>query len=61
MKTTEKRVSELIETGESPIPLEIFPNQMGINLLSVYSIKWTTRDDGQLFSITVNFIPEDKN
>ena len=40
-----------------PIPLGLFPNEMGINLCSVESITWTERDDGQLLSVSIQFIP----
>lgn len=57
MKTITKTVTELIETGESPFPLEVIPNKMGINLCSVDSVTWTRQDDGQLVSITIHFLP----
>lgn len=56
--TKSRTVGELIETGESPLPLEIIPNQMGINLCNVDAITWTQRDDGQLVSLTIHFIPD---
>ena len=40
-----------------PIPVDVFPNLMGINLVSVESVDYTKQIDGQLVSITVNFIP----
>jgi hypothetical protein len=40
-----------------PIPLDTFPNGMGINLVSVDSVEWSEQEDGQLVSVTVNFIP----
>lgn len=43
-----------------PIPLEVIPNKMGINLCSVKSIEWDEQDDGQLVSLTINFIPENQ-
>jgi hypothetical protein len=58
METTFKKVSELIENNENcPLPLEVIPNQMGINLCSVDSISTVRKDDGQLISLTINFIP----
>ncbi len=59
MKTTTKTVGELLEVKESPLPLEVIPNNMGINLCSVESLTWTRQDDGQLVSLTINFIPGD--
>lgn len=60
MKTITKTVTELIETEESPLPLEVIPNKMGINLCSVDSITWTKQDDGQLVNLTINFVPKNK-
>ena len=57
MKTITKTVTELIETGESPLPLELIPNHMGINLCSVDKLTWTRQDDGQLVDLTIHFIP----
>lgn len=57
MKTVTKTVGELIETQQSPFPLSVIPNHMGINLCSVDSLTWTKQDDGQLVSLTINFSP----
>lgn len=58
MKTTFKKVSELIEGGEkSPLPLEVIPNQMGINLSSVDALSWQKQSDGQLTQLTIYFVP----
>lgn len=57
MKTTTKTVTELIETKESPLPLEVIPNNMGINLCSVDALAWTRQEDGQLVSLTIHFRP----
>jgi hypothetical protein len=58
MKTITKTVTELIESKEdSPLPLSVIPNNMGINLCSVEALTWTRQDDGQLVSLTVHFIP----
>lgn len=58
MKTTFKTVKELIDKKEScPLPLDIIPNRMGINLNSVEAISWTKQDDGQLVSLTIHFLP----
>lgn len=40
-----------------PLPLEVIPNQMGINLCSVEGMSWTKQDDGQLVSLTIHFEP----
>lgn len=52
-----KTVRELIKTGDSPLPLEIIPNNMGINLASVEALTWTRQGDGQLVDLTIHFIP----
>ena len=58
MKTEFRKVSELVETGEKcPLPLEVIPNNMGINLCSVDAISWQKQDDGQLTNLTIYFIP----
>lgn len=57
MKTITKSVSDLIESKESPLPLEVIPNQMGINLNSVEALTWTRQDDSQLVSLTIHFLP----
>jgi len=58
MKTITKTIDELLETKEdSPLPLEVIPNKMGINLCAVDSLTWTKQEDGQLVNLTINFIP----
>lgn len=59
-----RTVEELIEIEkkggpESPLPLEVIPNYMGINLVAVKSLTWTRREDGQLVDLTIHFIPEE--
>ncbi|MDE2100470.1 MAG: hypothetical protein KGL39_24715 [Patescibacteria group bacterium] len=56
MKTVTKSVVELIKSGESPLPLSVIPNNMGINLCSVEAMSWTKQGD-QLVSLTVHFVP----
>jgi hypothetical protein len=59
MKTVFKTVNELIEKDEKcPLPLEVIPNYMGINLCSVDAISWQKQDDGQLTNLTIHFLPE---
>lgn len=41
----------------SPLPIGVIPNHMGINLCAVSAIAWQERDDGQLVSLTIGFIP----
>jgi len=57
MKTTTKTVDEILKTEDSPLPLAVITNNMGINLCSVESLTWTRQDDGQLVSLAINFIP----
>ena len=53
-----RTIAELLEAGEdAPIPLDVFPNQMGINLCSVKEVEWVEQEDGQLVELTVRFIP----
>jgi len=55
MKTTTKTINELLNERDCPLPLEVIPNNMGINLCAVNSITWTRQEDGQLVSLTINF------
>lgn len=57
MKTTTKTVDEILKTEDSPLPLAVIPNNMGINLCSVEALTWTCQDDGQLVSLTIHFLP----
>jgi len=57
MKTTTKTVAELLKTKDSPLPLEVIPNNMGINLCSVEAITWTRQDNDRLVSLTIHFNP----
>ena len=60
MKHISKKVTEIIDGAECPIPSEVIPNYMGINLVSVASVEWDEHDDGQLDKLTINFISEVK-
>lgn len=58
MKTEFHTVAELLDNKLSPpIPLELIPNYMGINLCAVDGISWTKQADGQLVSLTIHFVP----
>ena len=58
MKTVFKKVSDIIENSEyCPIPLEIIPNNMGINLCSVEAVSWQKQEDGQLVNVSIYFNP----
>jgi hypothetical protein len=62
MKTYFKKVEELINNSEEcPLPLEVIPNNMGINLVSVDTISWQKQDDGQLTNLTIHFIPNNES
>lgn len=61
MKTVTKTVEELLRTEDSPLPLSVIPNNMGINLVSVEALTWTRQDDGQLVSLTIHFVPAKKD
>lgn len=59
MKTVFKKVDRLVKNKEKcPLPLEVIPNNMGINLSSVDAISWTKQDDGQLVNLTIHFLPK---
>ena len=59
MKHLEVKVQDVVDgKKKSPLPLEVIPNYMGINLCSVESIEWDEFDDGQIDKLTINFIPE---
>jgi len=61
MKHLEVKVQDVVDgKAKSPLPLEVIPNSMGINLCSVESIEWDEFDDGQIDKLTINFIPEVK-
>ena len=58
MKTVTKTVDELLKSEDSPLPLEVIPNHMGINLCSVDALTWTRKDDGQLVNLSIHFLPK---
>ena len=61
MKTTFAKMTDIIEKKiKCPIPVEVFPNNMGINLCSVDAISWQKQEDGQLTNLMVHFIPNNK-
>jgi len=58
MKTITRTIDDLIDSGEdSPLPLSVIPNYMGINLNSVEAVTWTVQNDDQLVSLTIHFDP----
>ena len=52
--------SEDLNNIKCPLPIEIIPNNMDINLCSVDNITWNVQEDGQLLSLTINFLPDPK-
>lgn len=55
------KVQDIIDDNlETPLPLSIIPNYMGINLCSVDSIEWKRQPDGQLIDLKINFIPNNE-
>jgi hypothetical protein len=58
METNKVTIEDVVNNNAyCPIPVDVFPNLMGINLVSVDSVEYTKQTDGQLVSMTVNFIP----
>ena len=58
MKSYYVKVSEIIGGKvESPLPIEVIHNNMGINLCSVDAISWQKQDDGQLVNLSIHFLP----
>lgn len=58
METKKVTIEDVVNNNAyCPIPVDVFPNYMGINLVSVDSVEYTKQEDGQLVSMTVNFIP----
>lgn len=62
MKVYQRTIEDLIENEDTvdngcPIPLEVIPNNMGINLCSVDSLSWQKQEDGQLVNLTIYFKP----
>ena len=60
MNKFKEKVEDIIKGARCPLPLEVIPNHMGINLVSVHSISWNEFDDGQIDELTTHFIPEIK-
>jgi hypothetical protein len=58
METKKVTIEDVVKNNAyCPISIDVFPNLMGINLVSVDSVEYTKQTDGQLVSMTVNFIP----
>jgi len=60
METVFAKVQDIIDGKvECPLPLQVIPNNMGINLCSVEAISWQRQNDGQLANLTIHFNPEE--
>lgn len=46
-----------VDAAACPLPLHVIPNYMGINLVSVESLRWSRLPDGQLIDLTLAFLP----
>jgi hypothetical protein len=57
MTSVYKTTTEIVNGDYCPLPIGIIPNQMGINLCSVAGVSWEKKDDGQLISLKIHFIP----
>lgn len=61
-----KTIDEIIKAEDagnriSPLPIGVIPNYMGINLCSVHGLSWVKQEDGQLVSLTIDFMPATKD
>ena len=55
---TKVKITDVVDgKADSPLPIEVIPNYMGINLCSVDSIEWIEHEDTQIEKLTINFIP----
>ena len=62
MKTKFMTVDDILNNETiCPLPLEIIPNYLGINLCSVEGITWTKQEDGQLVNLIIHFNPSSNN
>ena len=53
-----EKIKDIISGKPCPFPIDVIPNRMGINLCSVDSINWHEKQDGQLISLQIHFIPD---
>ena len=60
MTTYYKTIEEIInENIDTPIPVSVIPNYMGINLSSVDALSWQRLNDGQLTNLMIYFTPKE--
>ena len=58
MKHHKETIKDIVyNDAECPLPIDVITNYMGINLCSVDSVSWIKQDDGQLVSLSINFLP----
>jgi len=54
---TVKEMKHIISNKEyCPLPIEVIPNNMGIDLNQVDTIEWEKQIDGKLVNLTINFM-----
>ena len=53
-----KDSTEDLNEVDCPLPLDVIPNYMGINLCAVDSISWEKLSDGQIVNLTIKFDPD---
>jgi len=53
-------ISTELDTAKWPLPLDVIPNYMGINLCAVEGMTWSRWPDGQLVQLTIHFAPDPK-
>lgn len=57
-----RTIMQIIENeSECPFPIDVIPNEMGINLCSVKGISWIKQPDGQLVNVMIHFKPANKD
>ncbi len=57
----EATIEQIINGVDCPLPIDIIPNLMGINLVSVDKVQWGKQKDGQLTHLTIVFTPNHKS
>ncbi len=59
-RSRSRTVEEILNGADCPLPLEVIPNQLGINLCAVSGVSWTEQEDGQLVCVTIHFLPSNE-
>lgn len=61
VKRTTLSIDQIVnDKEECPLPVSVIPNHMGINLCAVKHVTWDEQEDGQILSLTIQFLPSDK-